>query len=104
MLVGWRTLDLLRGSWQGARRTQQMVMSTFGLAPLLLLLNAREQAGVTLKHPALDQAHYGATLGSLNHLIALCVEVMCIITLLYLLWEVWKMALDVYHKRAAEMK
>ena len=58
---------------------QTIAMSVIGLIPLVLLLSVRDNAFVLLKHPALDQAQYGATLSSINHAIDLGIMLICVI-------------------------
>ena len=102
--VGWRSVDLLRGSWRGPRRAQKITTSILGLIPLVVLLSVRDHIFVLLKHPVLDQAQYGATLASTNQAIAWGVNVVTVITVLCLLWEIGQMGVDAYRKHAAEMK
>jgi hypothetical protein len=98
--VGWRFIDLMRGSWRGPRRAQSMAMSVIGLIPLALLLTVRDHAVVLLKHPELNQAQYGANLATINHAIQWSAGALVAITLLSLVWEIGKMALEAYRKRA----
>jgi hypothetical protein len=102
--VGWRAVDLLRGSWRGPRRVQTITTSVLGLIPLVVLLTVRDHVFVLLKHPELDQAQHGAALASINQAIAWSVNVVTVITVLCLLWEIGQMCLDAYRRRAAEMK
>jgi len=104
MQVGWRAVDLIRGSWRGSRRAQSIATSVLGLIPLVELLTARDHVFVLLKHPALDQAQYGATLISTNQGIAWGVTVVMVISVLSLLWEVGQMGVEAYRKHAAGMK
>lgn len=64
--VGWRCLDLARGTWQRPRHAQKNVMQVLGLIPLVLLLTVPNHASVVLKHAALDQVRYGATVDAIN--------------------------------------
>jgi hypothetical protein len=102
--LGWRCIDLWRGSWQLARPVQQMTIKAFGLIPPLVLLNVRDHAWVTLKHPALDQARYGGSLNSINHSIYLSMLFACAIVVLQLIWEIGQWSLEAYRKRAAAMR
>jgi hypothetical protein len=102
--LGWRCVDLLRGRWQGPQLVQRITMQALGLIPLLLLLTVRDQAWVTLRHPALDQARYGGALEAINKAIHLGVSILCALAVLWLLWEIGRMGLNVYRKRAAAMR
>jgi hypothetical protein len=102
--VGWRALDLIRGSWRGPRDAQQITTSILGLIPLVVLLTVRDHVYVLLKHPELDQAQYGANLATINHGILWGFEVICAIAVLGLVWEIGQLGVDAYRKHAAEMK
>ena len=102
--LGWRCLDLWRGSWQQPRPIQHMAIKAFGLIPLVVLLSVRDHAWVTLKHPALDQVSHGGTLDSINHSIYLSLLLVCTIAVLQLAWEIGRTSLEVYRKRAAAMR
>ena len=78
-------------------------MSAFGLIPLGLLLSIGDHAYITLNNPALDQARYGAALDGTNKGILLGASILCAIAVLQLLWEMGRMGLNVYRKRAAAM-
>jgi hypothetical protein len=102
--LAWQSLDLGRGAWQGPRVAQQMVVKTFGLIPLVLLLTIPDQACVVLKHPAVDQAQYGAALVGINHSIHWGLQVALAIIALHLGWEIAQMCLRVYRKRVAAVR
>jgi hypothetical protein len=102
--LGWRCLDLWRGSWQQPRPIQHIAIKAFGLIPLVVLLNVRDHAWVTLKHPALDQVSHGGTLDSINHSIYLSLLFFCAFAVLQLVWEIGRRSLEVYRKRAAAMR
>jgi hypothetical protein len=102
--LGWRCVDLARGSWQQTRPAQQVAMKVLGLIPLVLLLAARDHASVTLKHPALDQVQYGASLDSLNRWIFQSLLFVCAIAVLQLVWEIGRIGLDIYRKRTSEIR
>jgi hypothetical protein len=99
--LGWRVADLLRGSWQGPQLVQRKTVQALGLIPLLLLFTVRDHAWVTLRHPALDQARYGGALEAINKALYLGASIVCALAVLWLLWEVGRMSLNVYRKRAA---
>jgi hypothetical protein len=100
----WRSVDLARGAWQKTRRLEHIVMSAFGLIPLGLLATVRDQVFVTLKHPVLDQARYGATVDSINKSIHLSALILCAIAVLSLAWEIGQMSVDAYRKRVAAVR
>ena len=99
--LAWRSADLIRGSWPRPRTAQTIVVSAIGLIPLGLLLSVPDHAYVLLRNPALDQARYGAALTSINLSIHWSAAVICAITVLRLVWEIGRMSLDAYRKRAA---
>jgi hypothetical protein len=99
----WCCVDLIRGSWQQPRHALRVAMSAFGLIPLGLLLSIGDHAYITLNNPALDQARYGAALDGTNKGILLGASILCAIAVLQLLWEMGRMGLNVYRKRAAAM-
>ncbi len=102
--LGWRCENLWRGKWQKPRRVQKIAMDAFGLIPLTLVLTVRDHASVTLKHPALDQVRYGATLDSINHWTYLGLSFIFVIAALTLAWEIVQISLDASRKRAAAMQ
>jgi len=102
--LGWRCVDLYRGIWQGPRLAQKIVTSILGLIPLMVLFTVRNHAFVLLKHPELDLAQHGAALASINQAIAWSVNVILVIAVVSLFWEIGQMCLDVYRRHAAEMK
>jgi len=99
--VIWHSLDLVRGSWQRPRTVERIVTSGLGVIPLGILLAARDHAWVTLKHPALDQVRYGGTLDSINKSIHWSLMVLIALTVLTLLGEAGRAALDAWRKRVA---
>jgi hypothetical protein len=102
--LGWRMVDLLRGSWRKAPRGQHIAMSAIGLIPLGLLLLVQDHVYVLLKHPALDQAQFGAALTSINQSIHWSAVALAILAILHLIWEFGRMGMDAYRKRLAAMK
>jgi hypothetical protein len=102
--LGWRSMNLYRGSWRGPRRAETTAMSVLGLIPLGMLLTVPDHVFVLLKHPALDQAQYGANLATINHAIMWGAEVVCVITVLSLVWEIGRIGVDAYRNHAVGMK
>jgi hypothetical protein len=99
--LGWRCVDLVRGSWQGPRRIQQNTIQALGLIPLVMALTSPGHAYVTLRHTALDQGVHGAHLNALNHGIYMGLLVITVIAVAHLLWEIGRLSLNVYRKRVA---
>lgn len=99
--LGWRCVDLARGTWQDPRPVQQIVVKAMGLVPLAVLLTARDHAWVALKHPELDQARYGATLGAINEGIHGALLIVCAIVVLQLAWEIGRVSVEAYRKHRA---
>ena len=97
--VGWQTVELLRHKWQ--RNTARRAIQALGLVPLLLLLTVQDRAFVLLKHPALDQVRYGGTLNATNQGIYRVVLLILVIAVMQLAWEIGRLSLNVYRKRAA---
>ncbi|MGD0858862.1 MAG: hypothetical protein ABR912_06055 [Terracidiphilus sp.] len=102
--LGWRVADLLRGRWQGPPLVQRKTVQALGLIPLLLLFTVRDHAWIVLRHPALDQARYGGAVEAINKAIYLGASILCALAVLQLLWEMARMGLNVYRKRAAAMR
>ena len=73
------------------------------MIPLVLLLTAPDHAAILLKHPALDQARYGATLFTINTSIHWSVAIICAIVTIQLLWDIAQSILNANRKRAAAM-
>jgi hypothetical protein len=102
--LGWNVENLWSGRWRQPQPVKQFVFKAVGLIPLLFLLTARDHALVLLKHPALDQARYGATLDSINHWVNRAFLIIAAITVLQLVWDLGRMSIDAYRKREAAMQ
>jgi hypothetical protein len=102
--LAWRSVDLARGAWQKSQRLQHIVMSAFGLIPLGLFITVRDHVYVTLQHPALDQARYGAAVDAINKSLHLSALIVLAITVLSLAWEIGQMSADSYRKRVASLR
>jgi hypothetical protein len=98
--VGWNAENLWRGKWRQPQPVRNIVIRAVSLIPCLLLLNVRDRATILLKHPALDQARYGATLHSINLWVYRSLLILTAIAILQLAWELGRMSLNVYRKRA----
>jgi len=99
--LAWRCIDLLRGAWQYPSKIQHLVFKVFGLAPIVLMLLVRDHAYVLLKHPAIDQVHYGAAVASINKSIPLGLLAIAIIASLQLAWDIGKWVLQSRQAMAA---
>jgi hypothetical protein len=98
--LGWRAYSLWRERWQ-SRTDGHIVMKVVGLSPIVVLLCAPDHVFVLLKNPALDGAHYGAMLDSINQNTYRGVLVVFAIVVLQLLWEVGRVSLTSYRKHVA---
>ena len=97
--LGWRCLDLARGTWQNPRQAQKNVMQVVGLIPLVLLLTVPNHAAVVLKHPALDQVRYGVTLNTINQGIYRVALIIFVIALIQTIVDFVKLGISAYRKR-----
>ena len=102
--IGWNIENLLRGRWQRPQPVKQAVFKVVGLAPMTILLTARDHVVVLLRNPAADHAQYGETLHSINDYIHWSAAVVCTIIALQLGWEVVQLILNSYRKRVAAMQ
>jgi hypothetical protein len=100
--LGWKCIDLARGSWQHTGGLQHIVVKAFGLVPLVLLLNVRDHVYVTLKNPAVDQLRYGSAVDKVNRGIHAGLSVVCAIVVLQLIWDVAQIALATYRAHSAQ--
>ena len=101
MQLGWNSLCLLRGSWQRPQLWMQLAFKAFGLIPLALLLAVRDQAYFLLRNPARDETQYGTALDTINLAIHKGLMLVCAIVVLQLLWEIGRLSLEAYRRRAA---
>jgi hypothetical protein len=98
--LGWNCGDLVRGSWQGSKRMQQKTIQVIGLIPLVMVLTTPGHVYFTLKQWA-DRARLGAPLAAANEGIYRVLQVICVIVVLQLLWEIGQLILSFYRKRVA---
>lgn len=101
---GWNVADLWSGRWRQLQPVKRIVYKAVGLIPLLLLFTARDHVLVLLKHPALDQVRYGATLDSINHWVNRGFLIVAVIASLQLVWDLGRMSVDAFRKREAAMQ
>ena len=97
--IAWKCIDLARGKWQFPNRIQHIAFKTIGLAPIIILLAARDQIYVLLKNPGIDQLKYGQSVAQINDGIHLAFSVICAIVVIQLAWDLWVMARDGYRRR-----
>jgi hypothetical protein len=101
--LGWRVENLWRGRWQQRQPVMHLAFKLFGLVPLLILVTAPNRAILLLRHPEFDQAQHGATLDAINLNIYRGLLIITAIVLLVSGWELIRMSIDHYRKRAAAM-
>jgi hypothetical protein len=101
--LAWNGENLIRGTWQKPQPLLHYASKAIGLIPLVLLLAAPDRAAILLKHPALDQARYGATLLTINTSIHWSVAMICAIVSIQLIWDIGQSILNANRKRAAAM-
>jgi membrane-bound metal-dependent hydrolase YbcI (DUF457 family) len=99
--LGWRLIDLARGTWQKSLALQHITVKTLGLVATLILFTAPDRAWVLLKHPVTDAARYGATLHSINQAIYAALLWVFVISAAAWLWQIGQVGLDLYRKRVA---
>ena len=97
----WRCINLLRGIWQHRSRTEDLAIKSLGLIPIGVVLLVKDSGYVLLKNPAVDRAHYGTALESINKSIHLGFVVVCVVVLLQLAWEIGRPMYRGYLERAA---
>jgi hypothetical protein len=101
MQLAWRSVDLGRGTWQRQGTVERMAIKVIGMIPLVLLLIVPEHAYIALKHPALDQAQNGAAMATINQAIHWGLQVVFVIVVLQLAWDMVQMILKAYRQREA---
>jgi hypothetical protein len=99
--VAWHSVDLARGTWRNRSTLERIAAKVFGLAPLVLMLDVRDNVYVLLKNPAVDRAHYGSALESINKSVHLGLLVVTTIVALQLAWEIAQAMVQISRGRAA---
>jgi hypothetical protein len=99
--LGWKVIDLFRGTWGVSSRAKHIVFSIVGLIPVGVLLTVPGHMWVLLKHPDVDQARYGSTLGTINAAIYKSLLLILAIVVLKLVWEIVRRSLEAYRMRLA---
>ncbi|MGA7106820.1 MAG: hypothetical protein WBV28_24610 [Terracidiphilus sp.] len=99
--IAWHSVDLARGTWRHRSKLEHIAVKVFGLAPLVLMLDVRDKVYVLLKNPAVDRAHYGSALESINKSVHLGLLVVTTIVALQLAWEIAQAMVQISRGRAA---
>ena len=97
----WRCIDFWRGTWQQAGLAKQIIFKILGLIPIVILLAVGDHMLIALKHPELDQVHYGEALSKINLATHGGLTVVCIIVTLTLTWDIFQVFFNEYRKNAA---
>ena len=97
--LGWRFIDLARGTWQGPRTVQNIVSGAMGLIPLVVLLTARDHVYVVLKDRFANQLPVGMSLHEINLWAFRGMLVILVISGLNLLAEIGKAGWGSYRNR-----
>lgn len=99
--LAWRSINLIRGAWQKRSSAETLVVKCIGLIPLILLLRVPDEGYLALKNPAVDQAHYGSLLVSINQGFHMALSIVCIIVVVTLALELGQFILNTYRQRSA---
>jgi hypothetical protein len=86
--LAWRCIDLLRGAWQHPGPLPRIVSKLFGAIPLVLLAYLPGSAYVLLRHPETDMSRYAQAVDSTNRGIHAGLQVLCVIVILQLAWDI----------------
>jgi hypothetical protein len=100
---GWNLATLISGRWQRPQPLKQVVFKALGLLPAAVILTAPGKIVELLRHPDVDQARQGLELNAINNYFHWTAEVICVIVVLQLVWNVVQLTLNNYRKRAAAM-
>jgi len=96
---GTKLINLLYGAWQDTQPWMTLAYKAFGLIPIVVLLN--HPILFSLKHPELDQQHYGSTLDLVNRSVHRGLLVVFAIVVLQLLVEIGVRIMNRYRERVA---
>lgn len=97
----WKTVDLVRGAWQGPQRARHLVQQSLSLIPLGVLLSAPDGALFVLKNPAADATAHGGQLAAANGGIHIALTVAVAIVVLQLAWWAIRMGMEGWRSRVA---
>jgi hypothetical protein len=98
--LGWRAVDLARGTWRGRHRAYDMTGKAMGLIPMVLLL-AGPHVYLVMQGAAADTALFGTTLEQVNHWTYFGVAVVTAIGGAQLAVDLWRMGTEARRKRVA---
>jgi len=99
--IVWKSIDLIRGTWQRSSRIQQAFFKIFGLIPVVILLTAPGHNYISLKDSAIDPLQDGHNLAQINNGIHLAFSVICAIVVLQLIFDIGKWIWESYRDRVA---
>jgi hypothetical protein len=102
--VGWKIERLWRGRWQESHPMAHIVFKAVALIPTLLLLNAPDHITILLRHPEVDLPRLGSQLDAINHYVHTGALVITAIAVVQLAWDLGRLSMNAYRKRAAAMK
>ncbi|HEX8711949.1 MAG TPA: hypothetical protein VF730_08760 [Terracidiphilus sp.] len=97
----WKTVDFVRGAWQGPKRWRHLAMHLLSLVPFGVLFSAPEHVLFLLKNPSTDAAAHGAELASANQGVHTAIAIVLAIVVLQLAWAAGKMGLEAWRHRLA---
>jgi hypothetical protein len=97
----WKTVNLVRGAWQGSKPLRHLAMHVLSLIPLAVLMTAPDHALFLLKNPAADAAALGAQLATANKGVGMGITIAFAIVALQLVWRAGKLSVEAWRKRLA---
>jgi hypothetical protein len=101
MQIGWKCIELARGTWERPSRLLQIASKAFGLIPVVFLLTTPDHHYVLLKNPLANQMHYAQTLHQVNEGLHFAFAVVCAIVVLQLAFDIGKLIWSRNRKRLA---
>ncbi len=96
---GTKLINLLYGAWQDRQPWMTLVNKALGLIPIVILFE--HPILFSLKHPELDQQHYGSTLDLINRSVHRGLLVVFAIVVLQLLVEIGVRITNSYREQVA---
>jgi hypothetical protein len=101
MQVGWKCIELARGTWERPSRLLQIVSKAFGLIPVVFLLTTPDHRYVFLKNSVANQMHYAQTLHQVNEGLHFAFVVVCAIVVVQLAFDIGKWIWDGHRNHLA---
>jgi hypothetical protein len=101
MQVGWKCIELARGTWEQPSRVLQIVSKGFGLIPVVFLLTTPDHRYVLLKNPIANEMHYAQTLHQVNEGLHFAFVVICAIVVVQLAFDIGKLIWGGYRNHLA---